>query len=109
MAIRIHEATVSPDSPEAPATECVEAGCDALLLDRHNLPPEFFDLSTRTLGNLLHKLDLYRIRLAAVVPDVQEHSTAFQDFVRESNAGNRFRFFSSREDAVSWLETLEED
>jgi hypothetical protein len=110
MTLRIFEVpSISPGNPEAVATECIEAGCDAMLLDADALPPEFFDLSTRMLGTLLHRLDLYRIRLAAVVPDVQDRSGAFQDFVRETNAGSRFRFFTNRSEATAWLETLQED
>lgn len=109
MSITYLQTRLLADNPEAAARQCVEAGCDALLLDGPDLPPEFFDLSTRVLGNLLHRLDLYRIRLAAVVPDVQGYSTAFQDFVRKANARDQFRFFPSREDAIGWLETLQED
>lgn len=110
MTLRILEPTSFPlDDPESLATQCIEGGCDALLLDEDVLPAEFFDLSTRLLGTILHRLDMYRIRLAAVVPDVQNRSGTFQDFVRESNAGNRFRFFASRAEAMVWLESLQED
>lgn len=108
MSGRVFEGRFSAERPDALATECIEAGAEFLLLDRDALPPAFFDLSSGALGALLHRLDLYRIPLAAVVPDVQNHSAAFQDFVRESNRGRRFRFFPTRPEAMAWLSTLEE-
>lgn len=102
----ILEGRFSALEPEALAAECIEAGAHSLFLDREALPPEFFDLSSGALGALLHRLDLYRIPLAAVVPDVLEHSAAFQDFVRESNRGRRFRFFPTRAAAMEWLNSL---
>jgi hypothetical protein len=94
-----------PFDPAQIATGCIEAGAGAVFLDDGAIPPEFFDLSTRTAGELLHRLGLYGIRLAAVVPDVTRFSEAFQSFVHEANRGERYRFFSSRPDAVEWLET----
>ena len=94
-----------PFDPQAVFTSCVESGAQALLLDQAALPAEFSDLSTGIAGELLHKLSTYRIRLAAVLPDPTLHSPRFQDFVRESNKGNQFRFFATRRDAVEWLES----
>ena len=85
------------------ATACIESGSGGLLLDEDALPPEFFDLSTRAAGTLLHELGKYRIPLAAVVPDTEAYSPAFQDFVRESNRGHRVRFFTDRAQAEAWL------
>jgi hypothetical protein len=85
-------------------TGCVESGARSVLLDEDALPAEFFDLSTLLAGELLHKLTTYRIRLAGVVPDPSVHSTRFQQFVREANAGRQFRFFSTRQEAIGWLE-----
>lgn len=91
--------------PAAVATSCIEGGAHALLLDRAALPPEFFDLSSGVAGELLHRLSVYGIRMAGVVPDPASHSGPFQDFLRESNRGRQFRFFPAREDAVRWLES----
>ena len=90
--------------PAAIATRCVESGASALLLDRDALPADFFDLGSGFTGELLHRLSLYKIRLAAVVPNPSRCSRSFQDFVREANQGRWFRFFPTREDAVHWLE-----
>jgi hypothetical protein len=75
-------------------------------LDDGAIPREFFDLSTRVAGELLHRLGIYGIRLAAVVPDPTTHSVPFQDFVREANRGGPYRFFANRSEAMAWLEGL---
>jgi hypothetical protein len=95
-----------PDQPfdaASIATSCIEHGARAVLLDQRAIPPEFFDLSTRVAGELLHCLGKYGIRLAAVVPDPMRHSGPFQDFLREANRRGQYRFFASRSDAVAWL------
>lgn len=97
------------ENPEALALECIESDCRSLLLDRDDLPSEFFDLSNGALGALLHRLGLYGITLAVVVPDVQKHSEAFQAFVREANRGRRFRFFPGRPEAIAWLDISHEE
>jgi hypothetical protein len=95
----------SPFDPTSVARDCVESGARGLLIDRAALPPEFLDLSTGVTGELLHRLSMYGIRLAAVIPSPSRCSRSFQDFVREANHGDQFRFFATREDAVHWLES----
>ena len=95
--------------PVAVVTSCIESGARSLLLDESKLPTEFFDLSSGLAGELLHKLTVYRIPMAGVVPDPSAHSPRFQDFAREANRGRQFRFFSTREEAIGWLEQVVED
>lgn len=83
---------------------CIEGGSSAILLDAAALPPEFFDLSTRVAGELLHQLGKYGLRLAAVLADPTAHSGPFQAFVVEANRGGRVRFFPTRDEAILWLE-----
>ena len=83
---------------------CIESGHQTLLLDRDAIPPEFFDLSTGSAGELLHRLGIYGIAMAAVVPDVTAHSRSFQEFAMEANRGRQYRFFATREEAIRWLE-----
>ncbi len=94
-----------PFEPTALVRDCVEKGSDALLCDEAVLPAAFFDLSTGLAGELLHRLSIYRLRLAAVVPVPAAHSANFQAFVAEANQGGLFRFFPTRQDAVRWLES----
>ena len=91
--------------PAGVVASCIESGAHALLIDRAALPDAFFDLSSGVAGELLHRLSVYGIRLAAVVPDPAAHSQPFQDFLREANRGKQFRFCTRREDAVHWLES----
>jgi hypothetical protein len=91
--------------PAAAARSCIECGAHALLADRAALTPDFFDLSSGVAGELLHRLSVYGIRMAGVVPDPSSHSAPFQDFLRESNRGKQFRFFPTREEAIRWLES----
>jgi hypothetical protein len=91
--------------PAGVVAGCIESGAHALLIDRGALPDAFFDLSSGVAGELLHRLSVYGIRLAGVVPDPAAHSQPFQEFLREANRGKQFRFFPRREDAVHWLES----
>lgn len=85
--------------------ECIEGGVDSLLLSAASLPEEFFDLSSGLLGELLHKLSTYRIKMALVVPDTGLYSSHFQAFARETNQGNEIHVFSTREEAINWLDS----
>jgi len=85
---------------------CGEEGTDLLLLHHTNLHSDFFDLKTGLAGNVLLKLSNYRIHAAAVVPSELIGTGRFFEFVLETNRRNDFRVFSSREDAIQWLETL---
>lgn len=82
---------------------CIERGARALLLDRGAIPAAFFDLSTGNAGEVAQKLVDYRIRMAAVVPDLGAHSARFREFASEAQTGRWLRFFATREQAVDWL------
>ena len=94
-------------TPDLLVAACIEGGAEALLLDRAVIPDDFFDLSSRLAGELLHALSKYDLRLAAVVDDPTDYSKSFQDFVRESNSGRQFRFFRTKPDAIAWLESTQ--
>ena len=93
-------------TPTAIVTSCIESGADALLLDEQSLPADFFDLSSGLAGELLHRLSIYQMRMAAVVSDLTVHSLHFQAFTYEANKGDQYRFFSTRQQAVRWLEAV---
>ena len=94
-----------PFKPTEILTGCIEYGAGSVLLDEDSLTADFFNLSTGLAGELLHKLGNYRIRLAGVVPDPSVHSNRFQEFLRETNDGEQFRFFATRSEAIRWLES----
>jgi hypothetical protein len=92
--------------PTSLVISCGESGADSLLLDQDSLPADFFDLSSGFAGELLHRLSIYHMRLAAVVPDATLYSAQFQAFALEANKGQAFRFFATRQDAIDWLESI---
>ena len=96
-----------PFEPTALLSGCIESGAQSLLLDEAVISADFFDLSSGLAGELLHKLTTYRVRLAGVVPDPSIHSTRFQDFVREANRGSEYRFFTTRQSAIDWLDSFD--
>ena len=98
---------LSHHDPAAVVTSCIESGAHQLLLDEGALPPAFFDVSTGVAGDLVQRLTLYGIRMAAVVPDPALHSRSFQEFAHEANQGTQFRFFRTRDQAAEWLESME--
>ena len=84
-------------------TSCIESGARAVLFDAGVLPPAFFDLSSGMAGELLHRLSIYGIVMAAVLPDPARCSRTFREFLLETNRGKQFRFFPTREGAEAWL------
>jgi hypothetical protein len=93
-----------PFDPTVIVRSCGENGADSLLLDEPSLPDEFFDLSSGLAGELLHRLSICQMRMAAVVTDLASCSSHFQAFVSEAKKGEQFRFFSTRQAAIEWLE-----
>jgi hypothetical protein len=82
----------------------VASGSDALLVEAHHFPPDFFDLKTGFAGELLQKLENYGIRVAAVFPTDDGYSPRFREFLSEARQrGSSFRAFSARADAERWL------
>lgn len=94
------------ETPEAVlglARVCVEAGAGALRLDAEDLPEAFFALRTGLAGELLQKLQVYRIRLAVVRARRDDLPARFQELLREADRGAWFRFLPTREAAEAWL------
>lgn len=83
---------------------CMECEAQRVLLFAENLPPGFADLSTGVAGHILLKLQLYRVRLAVVLPlETTPHSEHFAAMVREANRGHDFHVASTRAEAEAWL------
>jgi hypothetical protein len=79
---------------------------DALLYVA-NLPPAFFDLSTRLAGEYLQKWRNYRIRVAVFCPPGSvPFSTRFGEMLAEEAGRGHFRVFETRDAAVAWLEEV---
>jgi CTP-dependent riboflavin kinase len=96
--------TIETFNPTIIVDSCIENGFSKILIDRESVPRQFFDLSNGLTGGLVHRLTVYGIKMAVVIPDKTVYSQSFQDFVREANKGKQFRFTLTREDAIAWLD-----
>lgn len=94
---------VSPvGDPVELVARCAEHGTERVLVNESAFSNAFFDLSTGVAGELVQKLQTYRLRMAAVLRPIRR-SDAFRRFASEARAGRTFRVFDAREDAVRWL------
>lgn len=83
---------------------CGEHEAEAALLYAPNLTPAFFDLSSGEAGEILLKLQNYRIRLAVVCPPGSvKFSSRFGDLLAEVRRGREFSVFETRAAALVWL------
>jgi hypothetical protein len=86
---------------------CFSARTHDALLYPANLPPAFFDLSSRIAGEYLQKWRNYRIRVALVAPAGRvTFSSRFGEMLAEEATRGAFRVFETREAALAWLEEL---
>jgi|SRR5690348_13263729 len=74
-----------------------KAGIVALPSER--MATAFFELKTRVAGEMIQKFSIYGVRVAIVgdVSAAMTSSSAFRDFVRESNRGNIIWFVADLE------------
>ncbi|QSB04905.1 DUF4180 domain-containing protein [Natronoglycomyces albus] len=83
------------------------SGVDVIAIPVSRLHQDFFDLSTRTAGEIMLKGANYGVALA-VLGDIEpwrHGSAAFDDFVRESNRGTNMWFQTNREEFEARLAT----
>jgi hypothetical protein len=90
-----------PIGSERDAVELVgqaaENKAEMIALPSERLAASFFELKTRIAGEMTQKFSMYGVRLA-VVGDISaaiRNSSAFRDFVRESNRGNTIWFVAT--------------
>jgi hypothetical protein len=72
-----------------------ETDSPMIILHDHNFDKEFFDLSTRKLGDILQKFTNYRTRLAIIGDFSKYPSKTLSEFITESNRYNQYIFVSS--------------
>jgi hypothetical protein len=82
---------------------CGYQGADGILLQEHQLLPEFFDLKTGIAGEILQKFSTYRLRLAVVGDFSKYTSKSLKDFIFESNKGKHVNFAGTTEEARAFL------
>ena len=77
-------------------------GARKVIVDRKNIVPGFFDLSTRLAGEVLQKFVTYQVKLA-IVGDFSAASPTLKDFIYETNRGTQIFFFNNIEAAKAKL------
>lgn len=76
---------------------------EALVIDETHLAPEFFDLKSGVLGDVLQKVSNYRRKLVITGDWSAIGSRAMRDFIRESNRGGQVVFALDAESGIAAL------
>lgn len=77
--------------------------CDAVIVGRQQLSPDFFDLKTGLAGEMLQKFVTYNMRIGIVGDFATINSRSFRDFVYESNKIGATVFADTVENAIKLL------
>jgi Domain of unknown function (DUF4180) len=77
--------------------------CNRIILKEQNLHPDFFRLHTGLAGEILQKFSTYDFKLAIVGDFSKYKSKSLEDFIRESNKGNRIYFVENLNTAIHKL------
>jgi hypothetical protein len=83
-----------------------EAGmedCSRIIIHESNLHKDFFNLKSGLAGEILQKFSNYRCKLAIIGDFSKFKSKNFQEFIRESNRGNRIFFVENHQTAMNKL------
>jgi len=78
-------------------------GARSIIVYKHQVDPEFFNLSSGLAGEILQKFSNYQMKLAIVGDFDHVESNALRAFIIESNRGNRVFFQPTREKAIEKL------
>ncbi len=82
---------------------CWEHEANALMIHYETLSEDFFKLKTKVAGNIIQKFVNYGIKAAAIVPQETIQKGRFKEMALETNKGNHFRLYESKEEAEKWL------
>jgi hypothetical protein len=74
--------------------------CNRMIIHEKNFHADFFKLHTGLAGDILQKFSTYSFKLAIVGDFSKYQSKSLQDFIRESNRGNRIFFVESLSEAL---------
>jgi hypothetical protein len=72
----------------------------SIILKKHNVSEDFFDLGTGLAGEILQKASNYRIRLGIVGDFSNVESKSLRDFIYESNLTKRIVFKPTVEEVL---------
>ena len=99
--------TTEPLSTENDALDlialCWEHETIALMIHYAALSEDFFKLKTKLAGNMIQKFINYGIKAAAIIPQETTQKGRFKEMAMETNKGNHFRLYESKEEAEKWL------
>ena len=99
--------TAEPLSTENDALDlislCWEHETNEIMLHYSVLSEDFFKLKTKVAGNIIQKFINYGIRAAAILPQDIIQNARFKQMALETNKGNHFRLYESKEEAEKWL------
>jgi hypothetical protein len=73
---------------------------DFIILYEHNFEKDFFDLSTRKLGDVLQKFTNFRTKVAVIGNFDKYNSKTLKDFIYESNKHGDYLFVSSISEVI---------
>jgi PadR family transcriptional regulator AphA len=82
---------------------CWEHETNALMIHHAALSEDFFKLKTKLAGNMIQKFTNYSIKAAAIIPQMTIQKGRFKEMALETNKGNHFRLYESKEEAEKWF------
>jgi PadR family transcriptional regulator AphA len=82
---------------------CWEHEANAIMMHSGALSDDFFKLKTKVAGSMIQKFINYGIKAAAIVPHEAIQKGRFKEMAMETNKGNHFRLYESKEEAEKWL------
>lgn len=85
------------------ATVGFETDCYRIVLNKSAICEDFFDLKTRSAGEILQKFINYNVKLAIVGDFSVYDSKSLRDFIYESNNGKHIFFLTDIDQAIEKL------
>ena len=82
---------------------CWEHETYYIMLHSSVLSQDFFNLKTKFAGNFIQKFINYNIKVVAVFPQELVQKGRFKEMALETNKGNHFRMYETKEEAETWL------
>ncbi len=88
------------------AMDIIGSGLPGCIFTQEDIDPNFFDLKNRIAGEVFQKLTTYNFPIAIVLPDDHGLGERITELIRDHKNHNCVRFFTSIEQAESWLKTI---
>ena len=78
-------------------------GFDKIIIHEKNIIHDFFELKTKSAGDILQKFTQYQMPLTIVGDFSKFNSKSLNDFIYESNKGRQVNFVASQSEALKVL------